>query len=85
LLRNVFRLSGNIYNKELEVPLDVPQGPKDFSYWIAGNLYGVAAEQQTLLEMTDTMSRLASEGSLLEKTLKELAAKSALKDAFENN
>jgi ATP-dependent Lon protease len=85
LLRNVFRLSGKISNRELEVPLDIPQEPKEFSYWIAGNLYGVAAEQQTLLEMTNTMSRLSSEGKLLDKTLKELAARSALKDAFENN
>jgi ATP-dependent Lon protease len=85
LLRNVFRLSGKISNRELEVPLDIPQEPKEFSYWIAGNLYGVAAEQQMLLEMTNTMSRLSSEGKLLDKTLKELAARSALKDAFENN
>ena len=85
LLRNVFRLSGKISNRELEVPPDIPQEPKEFSYWIAGNLYGVASEQQMLLEMTDTMTRLSSEGNLLDKTLKELAARAALKDAFENN
>lgn len=85
LLRNVFRLSGKISNRQLEVPSDIPQEPKEFSYWIAGNLYGVASEQQLLLEMTDTMARLSSEGSLLDKTLKELAARSALKDAFEKN
>ncbi len=85
LLRNVFRLSGKISNRQLEVPSDIPHEPKEFSYWIAGNLYGVAAEQQMLLEMTDTLTRLSSEGHLLDKTLKELAARSALKDAFENN
>ncbi len=85
LLRNVFRLSGKISNRELEVPSDIPHEPKEFSYWIAGNLYGVASEQQLLLEMTDTMTRLSSEGSLLDKTLKELVARAALKDAFEKN
>ncbi|HEY9682301.1 MAG TPA: LON peptidase substrate-binding domain-containing protein [Oculatellaceae cyanobacterium] len=85
LLHNVFRLSGKISNRQLEVPSDIPQEPKEFSYWIAGNLYGVAAEQQLLLEMTDTRTRLSSEGNLLDKTLKELAARAALKDAFEKN
>jgi ATP-dependent Lon protease len=85
LLHNVFRLSGKISNRQLEVPDDIPHEPKEFSYWIAGNLYGVAAEQQLLLEMTDTHTRLSSEGNLLDKTMKELAARAALKDAFENN
>jgi ATP-dependent Lon protease len=85
LLRNVFRLSGKISNRRLELPVDIPREPKEFSYWIAGNLYGVASEQQSLLEMTDTLTRLSVERNLLDKTLKELAARSALKDAFESN
>ncbi|MDR3617015.1 MAG: LON peptidase substrate-binding domain-containing protein [Candidatus Obscuribacterales bacterium] len=82
LVRNILRLSGKISDREFPMPKNIPTEPQEFSYWIAGHLYGIASEQQTLLEMTDTYVRLSSESVLLDKTLKELAARSALKDAF---
>jgi len=82
LVRDILRLSGKISDREFPMPSNIPNEPKEFSYWIAGHLYGIASEQQTLLEMTDTYVRLSNESVLLDKTLKELAARSALKDAF---
>lgn len=82
LVRNILRLSGKISGKDFQIPSNIPKDPQEFSYWIAGHLYGIASEQQTLLELTDTYVRLSSESVLLDKTLKELAARSALKDAF---
>ncbi|CAM6000434.1 unnamed protein product [Sphagnum balticum] len=83
MVRNILRLSGKISGRDFPMPSNIPKEPREFSYWIAGHLYGIASEQQTLLEMTDTYVRLSSESLLLDKTLKELAARSALKDAFE--
>ena len=85
LVQNILRLTGKISNREFIMPKNIPKEPREFSYWIAGNLYGIASEQQTLLEMTDTFNRLSSESVLLDKTLKELAARSALKDVFDKS
>jgi ATP-dependent Lon protease len=82
LVRNILRLTGKISDRQFAMPTNIPKEPREFSYWIAGHLYGIASEQQTLLEMTDTYVRLSTESVLLDKTLKELAARSALKDAF---
>jgi ATP-dependent Lon protease len=49
---------------------------------VAGNLYGVAGEQQGLLEMQDTVSRLQRESEILTSTRNHLAARTALKDAL---
>jgi ATP-dependent Lon protease len=49
---------------------------------VASNLYGVASEQQTLLEMQDTARRLDRESEILTSTRNHLAARTALKDAL---
>jgi ATP-dependent Lon protease len=49
---------------------------------VAGNLYGAAPEQQSLLEMEDTAARLKREAEILSATRNQLAARTALKDAL---
>jgi ATP-dependent Lon protease len=84
LLRDVVHLSGKLTNQKIELPDDLPKLPTELSYWVASNLYGVASEQQVLLEMQDTMERLVREKEILASTCNHLAARTALKDALGN-
>ncbi len=83
LLRDVVQLSAKLTGQEIELPDDIPDSPVELSYWVAGNLKGVAQEQQQLLEMQDTAARLEREAEILMTTRNHLAARAALKDAFE--
>ncbi|MBW4560281.1 MAG: LON peptidase substrate-binding domain-containing protein [Mojavia pulchra JT2-VF2] len=82
LLRDVVRLSAKLTEQNIELPEDVPDLPTELSYWVASNLYGVAAEQQALLEMRDTVARLERESEILTSTRNHLAARTVLKDTF---
>ncbi len=82
LLRDVVRLSAKLTEQEIELPNDLPDLPTELSYWIASNLYGVAPEQQALLEIQDTLARLEREAEILTSTRNHLAARSVLKDTF---
>jgi ATP-dependent Lon protease len=82
LLRDVVRLSSKLTEQEIELPNDLPDLPTELSYWIASNLYGVAPEQQALLEIQDTVARLEREAEILTSTRNHLAARSVLKDTF---
>lgn len=82
LLRDVVHLSAKLTDQKIELPDDLPGLPLELSYWVAGNLYGVATEQQTLLEMQDTIARLQREAEILTSTRNHLAARTALKDAL---
>ncbi|MBG1259815.1 LON peptidase substrate-binding domain-containing protein [Nostoc commune] len=82
LLRDVVRLSAKLTEQNIELPEDLPDLPTELSYWVASNLYGVAAEQQLLLEMQDTATRLEREAEILTSTRNHLAARSVLKDTF---
>ena len=82
LLRDVVQLSAKLTDQKIELPEDLPSLPVELSYWIANNLYGVASEQQMLLEMQDTEKRLQREAEILSSTRSHLAARTALKDAF---
>jgi len=82
LLQDVVRLSAKLTEQPLELPDDLPVSPVELSYWIAGNLYGVASEQQSLLELQDTATRLQREAEILISTRNHLAARTALKDAL---
>ncbi len=82
LLRDVVRLSAKLTDKDIELPEDLPSLPRELSYWIASNLYGVASEQQVLLEMQDTVTRLERESEILTSTRNHLAARTVLKDAL---
>jgi ATP-dependent Lon protease len=83
LLRDVVRLSAKLTGQEIELPDDIPESPIELSYWVASNLYGVAQEQQSLLEMQDTAARLEREAEILTSTRNHLAARTVLKDAFQ--
>ncbi|OCQ93088.1 ATP-dependent protease [Oscillatoriales cyanobacterium USR001] len=82
LLRDVVRLSGKLMDQPIELPDDIPSLPTELSYWVASNLYGVATEQQTLLEMQDTSVRLEREIDILTSTRNQLAARTVLKDTL---
>ncbi len=82
LLRDVVHLSGKLMDQRIELPEDVPNLPKELSYWVASNLYGVATEQQALLEMQDTAARLEREVEILSSTRNHLAARTVLKDTL---
>ena len=83
LLRDVVHLSAKLTSQKIELPDDLPSSPTELSYWVASNLYGVASEQQTLLEMQDTLERLQREQEILSSTRSHLAARTALKDALD--
>ncbi|MBE9168183.1 LON peptidase substrate-binding domain-containing protein [Pleurocapsales cyanobacterium LEGE 06147] len=83
LLRDVVHLSAKLTEQKIELPDDLPQLPIELSYWVASNLYGVASEQQTLLETQDTSARLRREAEILTSTRNHLAARTALKDALD--
>ncbi len=82
LLRDVIRLSSKLTDQNIELPEDLPDLPIELSYWVASNLYGVAPEQQLLLEMQDTADRLEREAEILTSTRNHLAARTVLKDTF---
>jgi ATP-dependent Lon protease len=82
LLQDVVRLSAKLTEQNIELPEDLPDLPVELSYWVASNLYGVALEQQTLLEMQDTANRLEREAEILTSTRNHLAARTVLKDTF---
>lgn len=83
LLDNVVHLSAKLTSQEIQLPEELPDLPVELSYWIASNLYGVASEQQKLLEMQDTATRLKREAEILSSTRNHLAARTALKDALQ--
>ncbi len=82
LLKDVVKLSAKLTDQKIELPDDVPDLPRELSFWVASNLYGVASEQQSLLEMQDTKARLERESEILGSTRNHLAARTALKDAL---
>ncbi len=82
LLRDVVHLSAKLTEQKIELPDDLPTLPLELSYWVAGNLYGVASEQQALLEIQDTAARLQREAEILISTRNHLAARTALKDVL---
>ncbi|HIK18836.1 MAG TPA: LON peptidase substrate-binding domain-containing protein [Leptolyngbyaceae cyanobacterium M33_DOE_097] len=85
LLKDVVRLSAKLTGQEIELPDNMPELPVELSYWVASNLYGVADEQQSLLEMQDTTARLNREIEILTSTRNHLAARTVLKDTLEDS
>lgn len=84
LLQDVVRLSAKLTGQQIELPDTMPELPIELSYWIASNLYGVAEEQQLLLEMQDTAARLEREVEILTSTRNHLAARTVLKETLED-
>ncbi len=85
LLKDVVHLSAKLTEQKIDLPDDLPNSPRELSYWVASNLYGVATEQQMLLEMQNTEDRLNRESEILVSTRNHLAARTALKDVLPNS
>ncbi len=83
-LRDVVELTGKLVGKTTSLPADLPDLPRELSFWIGAHLGGPVAEhQQALLELTDTAERLRQEYTLLDQTRRQLAARTVLKDTFQ--
>jgi len=83
-LRDVVELTGKLIGKPASLPNDLPELPRELSFWIGAHLGGpVADHQQALLEITDTGERLRQEYKLLDQTRRQLAARTVLKDTFQ--
>jgi ATP-dependent Lon protease len=81
LLDDVVRLSQKLTEQEIELP-QIPRSPIELSYWIASNFHGASGEQQALLETQDTTARLRREAEILSSTRSQLAARTVLKETF---
>ena len=84
-LRDVVLLTGKLRDSETVLPDDLPDLPRELSFWIGAHLAGpVAKEQQHLLEMKNTWDRLKREFDMLDHTRKQLAARTVIKETFSN-
>ena len=84
-LTDVVDLTGKLFGNQTPLPSDLPDLPRELSFWIASHLGGpVASHQQALLEITDTGDRLRQEYELLDHTRRQLAARTVLKDTFKD-
>lgn len=82
-LQDVVDLSGKLLGNPSALPDDLPDLPRELSFWIGGHLGGpVADQQQLLLEMTSTADRLQREFELLDHTRRQLAARTVLQDTL---
>ena len=82
-LRDVVDLSAKLLGNTTTLPDDLPDLPRELSFWVGGHLGGaVADQQQQLLEMTSTADRLEFE--LLDHTRRQLAARTVIQDTFKD-
>ncbi|CAN5229561.1 LON peptidase substrate-binding domain-containing protein [soil metagenome] len=81
LLKDIAYLLAKLTDKTVELPENLPESAEKLSFWVASNLYDLASEQQTLLELRDTSMRLKREVEILSVSRNQLAARTALKDA----
>jgi ATP-dependent Lon protease len=83
-LKDVVELTAKLIGKPAQLPSDLPDLPRELSFWIGSHLGGpVADHQQALLEITNTAERLRQEFDLLDHTRRQLAARTVLKDTFQ--
>ena len=82
-LNDVVSLTGKLQGQDVSLPDDLPDLPRELSYWIGAHLDTRAAgEQQALLELTDTRERLQRQFDMLDHTRRQLAARTVLKDTL---
>ena len=79
-LTDVVTLTAKLQNREVELPDDLPDLPRELSFWIGAHLDQAAAAQQALLELTDTSERLERQFEMLDHTRRQLAARTVLMD-----
>ena len=84
-LRDVVELTGKLTGSPASLPEDLPDLPRELSFWIGAHLGGpVADQQQELLELTSTRERLEQEYAMLDETRRQLAARTVLRDTLAN-
>jgi len=84
-LKDVVDLSAKLLGHKTVLPDDLPDLPRELSFWFGGHLGGAVADhQQQLLELTSTGERLQLEFELLDHTRRQLAARTVLKDTFKD-
>ncbi len=82
-LHDVVSLTAKLQGREVTLPEDLPDLPRELSFWIGAHLDNRAAgEQQALLELTDTGDRLQRQFDMLDNTRRQLAARTVLKDTL---
>ena len=82
-LRDVVGLTGKLTDSPTALPDDLPDLPRELSFWIGAHLGGpVADQQQELLELTSTRTRLEQEYEMLDETRRQLAARTVLRDTL---
>ena len=85
-LKDVVELTGKLTASPPALPEDLPDLPRELSFWIGAHLGGpVADQQQELLELTSTRSRLEQEFSMLDETRRQLAARTVLRDTLSSS
>ena len=85
-LKDVVELTGKLTDSPTALPEDLPDLPRELSFWIGAHLGGpVAEQQQELLELTSTRSRLEQEFSMLDETRRQLAARTVLRDTLSSS
>ena len=84
-LKDVVTLTSKLQGRDVTLPEDLPDLPRELSFWIGAHLdQNAASEQQALLELTDTFVRLQRQFDMLDNTRRQLAARTVLKDTFAN-
>ena len=79
-LTDVVQLTSKLQNRDVELPDDLPDLPRELSFWISAHLDQAPSEQQSLLELTDTHERLNQQFEMLDHTRRQLAARTVLMD-----
>ena len=80
-LNDVVTLTAKLQNREVELPDDLPDLPRELSFWIGAHLDNrAAAEPQPLLELPDPHDRLHRQFEMLDHTRRPLAARTVLMD-----
>ncbi|KAM0874182.1 hypothetical protein ACQ4PT_037645 [Festuca glaucescens] len=84
LMRDVIRIANRLNGKPEKEVGDLRRGlfPTPFSFYVGNTFEGAPREQQALLELEDTATRLRRERDTLRNTLNYLTAASAVKDVF---
>ncbi|XP_047328837.1 lon protease 2-like [Impatiens glandulifera] len=83
-MKDVIRLSNRLNGKPEKESQDLRRNlfPTPFSFFVGSTFEGAPREQQSLLELEDTVLRLKREKETLKNTLNYLTAASAVKDVF---
>ncbi|KAL9395018.1 hypothetical protein Peur_014303 [Populus x canadensis] len=83
-MKDVIRLSNRLNEKPEKEAQDLRRNlfPTPFSFFVGNTFEGAPGEQQALLELEDTATRLKREKETLRNTLNYLSAASAVKDVF---